>query len=196
MAWQERVDRGVAKAIAFLRRTQRPDGAWIPLWFGHQDAPNEENPVYGTARVVLALVDLRREQVDSGVLLGSAIKWLVTHQLEDGGWGSAPQGPASSEETAVAVEALAAVWATGAVDPSSLSAVRAALHRGADWLVHAVESGKWREPAPIGFYFAKLWYFERLYPMIFVTAALNRLLNAASTDSPFPAPATKPVAAD
>jgi glycosyltransferase involved in cell wall biosynthesis len=41
-------------------------------------------------------------------------------------------------------------------------------------LVEAVESGRFREPAPIGFYFAKLWYFEKLYPLIFTVAALGR----------------------
>jgi squalene-hopene/tetraprenyl-beta-curcumene cyclase len=30
------------------------------------------------------------------------------------------------------------------------------------------------EPSPIGFYFAKLWYYERLYPRIFTVAALKR----------------------
>ena len=43
-----------------------------------------------------------------------------------------------------------------------------------DWLVEAVESGRFREPSPIGFYFAKLWYFEKLYPIIFTVAALGR----------------------
>jgi hypothetical protein len=37
-----------------------------------------------------------------------------------------------------------------------------------------VEAGDWREPAPIGFYFAKLWYYERLYPMIFTVGALGK----------------------
>ena len=27
--------------------------------------------------------------------------------------------------------------------------------------------------APIGFYFAKLWYYEKLYPMIATVAALS-----------------------
>ncbi len=30
---------------------------------------------------------------------------------------------------------------------------------------------------PIGFYFAKLWYFERLYPIIFSVAALGRAVE-------------------
>ena len=37
-----------------------------------------------------------------------------------------------------------------------------------------IESDEWLRPSPIGFYFAKLWYYERLYPMIFTVAALAR----------------------
>jgi squalene-hopene/tetraprenyl-beta-curcumene cyclase len=29
-------------------------------------------------------------------------------------------------------------------------------------------------PSPISFYFAKLWYYERLYPQIFTVGALSR----------------------
>jgi squalene-hopene/tetraprenyl-beta-curcumene cyclase len=46
--------------------------------------------------------------------------------------------------------------------------------------VEAVESGRFRDPSPIGFYFAKLWYFEKLYPLIFTVAALGRALRKAS----------------
>jgi squalene-hopene/tetraprenyl-beta-curcumene cyclase len=49
---------------------------------------------------------------------------------------------------------------------------------GARWLTERVLSGAWREPAPIGLYFAKLWYSERLYPLIFTTAALGRVAAA------------------
>ena len=48
------------------------------------------------------------------------------------------------------------------------------MQRGIAWLIDAVESGRFREPSPIGFYFAKLWYFEKLYPLIFTVAALGR----------------------
>ncbi len=41
-------------------------------------------------------------------------------------------------------------------------------------LIEAVESGRFREASPIGFYFAKLWYYEKLYPLIFTVAALGR----------------------
>ena len=49
-----------------------------------------------------------------------------------------------------------------------------AVQRGMSWLVEAVESGRFRDASPIGFYFAKLWYFEKLYPLIFTVAALGR----------------------
>ena len=48
------------------------------------------------------------------------------------------------------------------------------MNRGLAWLVEQVEKGGLWNPTPIGFYFAKLWYFEKLYPMIFTVAALGR----------------------
>ena len=47
------------------------------------------------------------------------------------------------------------------------------MNSGLAWLVEQVEAGGLREPTPIGFYFAKLWYFEKLYPIIFTVAALG-----------------------
>lgn len=46
---------------------------------------------------------------------------------------------------------------------------------GANWLLARVESGEWTQPSPIGFYFAKLWYHEKLYPIIFTVGALRRV---------------------
>jgi squalene-hopene/tetraprenyl-beta-curcumene cyclase len=69
------------------------------------------------------------------------------------------------EETALAVEALASL-------PCN-SDTTAALSVGLGWLLEKIASGEWRRPSPIGFYFAKLWYYERLYPMIFTVAALR-----------------------
>jgi len=54
--------------------------------------------------------------------------------------------------------------------------------KGANWLIEKVESGDWRQPSPIGFYFAKLWYYERLYPQIFTAAALTRIARVFNVD--------------
>ena len=76
----------------------------------------------------------------------------------------------SVEETALAVEALLAACPRNATEGVPYSAVA----RGLAWLIDRVEAGQHRQPAPIGFYFAKLWYYERLYPLTFTVAALGR----------------------
>ena len=59
-------------------------------------------------------------------------------------------------------------------DQEALRRKRRSVEAGLLWLVEAVESGRFRDASPIGFYFAKLWYFEKLYPIIFTVAALGR----------------------
>jgi len=49
-----------------------------------------------------------------------------------------------------------------------------AYRRGLHWLLEAVESGRFTQSSPIGLYFAKLWYYEDLYPIIFTVSALRR----------------------
>jgi len=158
------------RAIRFLANSQRGDGAWIPLWFGNEAAPNEENPVYGTSQVLLGTASLVNDATVAAFhRRGSA--FLLANQNPDGGWGGALGAPSTIEETSVALEALAHA-AEMEIEPSPGSAT---LTRGAEWLVGAIESGAWRTPAPIGLYFARLWYFERLYPVIFAAGALGRL---------------------
>ncbi|HSU66399.1 MAG TPA: prenyltransferase/squalene oxidase repeat-containing protein, partial [Tepidisphaeraceae bacterium] len=147
----------VARGLAYLSREQRPDGSWLPLWFGNQHAPDDINPVYGTARVLAAYRDLERADTPE---CQHGVAYLRGAQNTDGGWGGAAGCPSSVEETALAVEVL-------------IGLAPDAVERGLAWLTDAVESGRFREPSPIGFYFAKLWYFEKLYPLIFTVAALN-----------------------
>ena len=182
-AWQARMpgvlrprlNAAIARAMQFLRRSQRRDGAWVPLWFGNQFAPDDENPTYGTTRVMLALA----ESGDAPAELLQAVRWLVAAQSPKGNWGGCPGGPASVEETALAVEALAAVMAAR-FDAEAGAFVQKALWRGAEWLAEKIEDGGWTCPSPIGFYFARLWYFEKLYPLIFATAALRRAVSVAT----------------
>ncbi|HWI56380.1 MAG TPA: prenyltransferase/squalene oxidase repeat-containing protein, partial [Bacillota bacterium] len=68
-ALQQRVNQAFARGLRFLEATQRADGAWVPLWFGNQFAPEDENPTYGTARVVLALAEARERFPAAGKLL-------------------------------------------------------------------------------------------------------------------------------
>jgi squalene-hopene/tetraprenyl-beta-curcumene cyclase len=167
---KRRITAAVPRALRFLATTQRSDGAWLPLWFGHQESRDDENPLYGTARVLSALAVASRHGT-SGVspLIGRAVNWLVNWQSPDGGWSGARGAKSSVEEAALAIGALAEL----AENEMPLKA-RQSLERGVAWLIERVSTGQWREPSPIGFYFARLWYYEKLYPLIFTVDALNR----------------------
>jgi len=166
-----RVQRAIPRALGFLIKSQRADGSWLPLWFGNEHAADDENPVYGTAHVLAALHALDEAGLPHAANARTRGEdFLASHQLTDGGWSGAANGPASVEETALAVEALAGTRHVGVTD------------RGVAWLVERVESGAWREPAPIGFYFAKLWYHERLYPLIWTVGALRVAGGVTASD--------------
>ena len=156
-----------ARALTYLAHSQRSDGSWVPLWFGNEQAPGQENPTYGTAHVLVALTEVRV----AGFVLDpgrerAARSWLLQAQHDSGGWGGARGISPTIEETALALSALIGSEGTG-------SAVR----RGAEWLVQALSADPVPQPSPLGLYFAQLWYFERLYPLVFSLDALGRLLS-------------------
>ncbi len=82
---EPRADRAIARGRRFLQRSQQPDGSWLPLWFGNQHRPDEDNPVYGTARVLLAYRDLGWLDTQTA---RRGLSYLAASQREDGGWGS------------------------------------------------------------------------------------------------------------
>jgi squalene-hopene/tetraprenyl-beta-curcumene cyclase len=177
-----RVSRAMERGFGFLRRSQRSDGSFVPLWFGNQDHPEEENPVYGTSKVLLAYGETGNCREPES---RRARAWLLAHQNADHGWGGGflpsekglsdgagdrecERGAVCSsvEETALAVEALIGCREKEGLEPSLLD--------GVHWLVDKIERSEHRKCSPIGFYFAKLWYYERLYPLVFTVGALGR----------------------
>lgn len=165
---QREIETGTRRAAEFLRRTQEAEGAWCPLWFGNEHEPDESNRVYGTSRVLLALAETNLCPETAA----RAVGWLVRAQKSDGGWsGGLAAAPSSVEETALAVESLCAALEQR---PELQGDLESAIRRGVDWLIRQIEAGTWRTPTPIGLYFAKLWYFEELYPLVFTVAALGR----------------------
>jgi squalene-hopene/tetraprenyl-beta-curcumene cyclase len=187
------LDRG----FAFLERVQRPNGSWLPLWFGNQHVPDDENPVYGTSRVLRAFRDCERwnDHAQRGA------DWLLSIQNPDGGWGGDQGAPSSVEETALSLDTLLGdderretrdesqtpevaaghppsakshLPITKNEEPRTKNFLNPQLLSGIEYLIRRVEDGTWTEPSPIGFYFAKLWYFETLYPVIWTVAALRK----------------------
>jgi squalene-hopene/tetraprenyl-beta-curcumene cyclase len=153
--------RAVRNGQDYLCRVQQSDGSWIPLWFGSQKAPGQGNLVVGTSLVLRAL-----EILDgSGRHAARGIEYLYSAQNADGGWGGARGIASSVEETALAVAALAG-WA-------HRPAARDSLSQGLQYLLANVRASL-EQPAAIGLYFSRLWYSERLYPLIWTIEALGR----------------------
>ncbi len=161
------IDRSIHMAMGYLTGQQSKTGAWLPLWFGNQLTPDKTNPVYGTARVCIYLGDCLTVQYPDikfmhylGRLAGKARNYLLLQQNDDGSWGGEKGIIGTIEETSLAICALAA-------DHKEASA------RGLEWLFKQEKI----TAAPIGLYFAMLWYDEKLYPLIYYTEALRRFLG-------------------
>jgi squalene-hopene/tetraprenyl-beta-curcumene cyclase len=161
------MERAIDHGFEYLQRRQNSDGSWSPLWFGNQNHPEEDNPIYGTSKVLLAYCDTGQMNDPAAV---RGIGWLAKQQNADGSFGH------SVEETALAVEGLLC-W-------PDCATYRDTIDRGLTWLVERVERVEHTTCSPIGFYFAKLWYYERLYPLIFTVGTLRKALEATRPPAP------------
>ena len=161
-----RLENACRRGLQYLQRAQALDGSWTPLWFGNQRTPDQANPVLGTARVLTAYRDLGR--------MGAApakrgVQYLLATQHPCGAWGGAGGIEPTVEETALAIDALTG-WAAA-------PRVAGRCARAGRWLADRILTGGLDQPAPIGVYFARLWYAERLYPVLWSLAALGRLVG-------------------
>jgi squalene-hopene/tetraprenyl-beta-curcumene cyclase len=160
---KNRIEHSIHKALLYLRSVQKKKGYWLPLWFGNPFAKNQLNPIYGTARVLVALSDFPEETVE--VMIKPAIDWLVSEQKTDGSWSADGQCESTQEETAIAIQALI-------TNKTRCGAgVQQAVKQGLCWLESRENVSD--KPAPIGLYFARLWYYEPLYKVVFQAGAFR-----------------------
>lgn len=167
----------------YLQKNQLADGSWLPLWFGNQDRPEEDNPIYGTGRVLKCFADCGRSESSE---FKRGVDFLLRSQNPDGGWGGGNSihypsrqelscandkvGRSSTiEETAIALEGIMC-----RIDTTHHSD---SIMMGLSRLSEFILAGDHYASQPIGFYFAKLWYHERLYPMVFSLSALKKGLE-------------------
>ncbi|MDP3434944.1 MAG: squalene--hopene cyclase, partial [Bacteroidota bacterium] len=159
------IKKSFIKALIYLEKHQKPTGYWLPLWFGNQHTPDHVNPVYGTARVTAYLNETLNTQFgkEYEVILKLMIErgclYLAAVQNKDGSWGGAKNIPGSIEETSLAVNALVR------------NGFQEECTSGMNWLTEKTKSDG-LVAAPIGLYFASLWYDEEMYP---ITAYLECL---------------------
>lgn len=161
------IDRTISKATFYLEKHQSDDGSWLPLWFGNQLTDDKTNPVYGTAKVCIYLSGIpgferpgEEYKVRIQKMMAKARAYLLRQQNNDGSWGGKKGTRGSVEETSLAISALAGIY-TGECA------------RGINWLMSRDQIAA----APIGLYFAMLWYDEELYPLIYSVEAVGRFLK-------------------
>ena len=142
----------LARAIAYLRATQQPDGSWFGRW--------GTNYIYGTWSVLVALAAAGIGAEDPAVR--RAVAWLASCQQADGGWGEsndsyldqdlAGRGIGSTPyQTAWALLALMSV---GGVDAS-------VLRRGVQFLLRAQQgNGLWEHPSYTAPGFPRVFYLK------------------------------------
>ena len=159
-ALQIQVENSEKRLQTWLETHQAEDGSWTPLWFGDQDSDDEASPVYGTATALDYLAQLSL----SSTMTQRGIEFLLQSQNEDGGWGGKKGVESKATLTGKALSALAGYAGTP----------KAAMERAVDYLLKRHEEGTLLKNEPIGLYFARLWYSEELYPLIFVLDGLKK----------------------
>jgi squalene-hopene/tetraprenyl-beta-curcumene cyclase len=162
--------------IAYLRRTQRPDGSWFGRW--------GINYIYGTWSALSALraAGFSAEAPE----IRKAVDWLVSIQNEDGGWGEdgdtykldyRGHEPCESSVTQTAW-ALLALTSAGGIG-------QAAVERGVGYLLRKQqEDGLWSEKHYTGTGFPRVFYLRYDgYSKYFPLWALARYRNLKRTSS-------------
>ena len=169
-ALQIQVENSEKRLLTWLETHQAEDGSWTPLWFGDQDSDDEASPVYGTATALDYLAQLSF----SSTMTQRGIEFLLQSQNEDGGWGGKKGVESKATLTGKALSALA-----GYADTP-----KAAMERAVDYLLKRHDEGTLLKNEPIGLYFARLWYSEELYPLIFVLDGLKKYKSLTPNPSP------------
>jgi squalene-hopene/tetraprenyl-beta-curcumene cyclase len=158
----------LARALAYLEKTQESDGSWYGRW--------GVNYIYGTGLVLACLraagLDMRQPNVSR------AVSWLKTHQNGDGGWGETcrsyeepglkGQGPSTFSQTAWALLGLLAAGEQGS----------RSVAKGLEYLLAGQNrEGSWEEEAFTGTGFPRAFYLRYdLYRLYFPLMALGRYL--------------------
>jgi squalene-hopene/tetraprenyl-beta-curcumene cyclase len=170
----------VAKGIAYLRRTQQPDGSWFGRW--------GTNYVYGTWSVLNAFLAAGETSRNSETVR-RAVTYLLSFQQPDGGWGedggtywTARRGLCKESTPSQTAWAVLGLMNAG-------EANHPAVARGIAYLMaHQNAEGLWDEPWYTAVGFPRVFYLRyHGYRAFFPLFALARYRNLAGSGEPLPA---------
>ena len=170
-------DKRAAEGVAYLRRTQHPEGSWYGRW--------GMNYIYGTWSVLSALnaagIDHQSPEIRK------AVSWLVKIQNSDGGWGEDGSSykldyhgyetaPSTPSQTAWAVLGL---MAAGEIDHPAVA-------HGIDYLSRTQGAdGLWNEPRFTAVGFPRIFYLRyHGYAKFFPVWAMARYRNLKTSNAP------------
>jgi squalene-hopene/tetraprenyl-beta-curcumene cyclase len=152
----------VARALTYLRDTQKPWGSWYGRW--------GVNHIYGTWCAIYALTALRV----GGDMIERAADWLLTVQNADGGWGESCHSYADESFAGIgASTASQTAWAVLGLQLAG-RAQHPAVEAGLAYLCKRQrDDGTWDEPECTGTGFPRDFYINyHLYRHLFPTMAL------------------------
>jgi lanosterol synthase len=165
----ERVTPALEAGVAFLRASQRADGAITAAWGIHF--------TYGAFHFVAGLRAAGVSPDDAALV--RAAEFLLARQHADGGWGEHWSSAAGGGDVEVESGAVQTAWALLAL-LDVLGTKHPAVERGIAWLCARQEPGGGWPAGPVnGVFFGTAMLDYRLYPAYFPAWALARYAAGA-----------------